>query len=81
MITINSFEILCFNYKQLCPNIRQGTSNVSITWKHFCQRKKEAKTALFMKVLLTMYNRRKAFINNMDTFHIFKTSQNIYIFM
>lgn len=23
-----------------------------------------------------MYNRIKAFINNMDTFHIFKTSQN-----
>lgn len=33
--------------------------------------KKEAKTAHSMKVLLTMYNRIKAFINNMDTFHIF----------
>lgn len=37
--------------------------------------KKEAKPAHFMKVLLTMYNRIKAFINNMDTFHIFKTTQ------
>lgn len=36
-----------------------------------CPPKKEAQTAHFMKVLLTMYNRIKAFINNMDTFHIF----------
>lgn len=41
--------------------------------------KKKATTAHFMKVLLTMYNGIKAFINNVDTFHIFKTSQNIYI--
>lgn len=42
--------------------------------------KKEAKSARFMKILLTMYNRIKAFINNMDTFHIFKTSQkNLHV--
>lgn len=41
---------------------------------------KDAKPAHFMKVLLTMYNRIKAFINNMDTFHIFKTSQkNVHV--
>ena len=43
--------------------------------KDLFPKKKEAKPAHFMKLLLTMYNRIKAFINNMDTFHIFKTSQ------
>lgn len=34
-----------------------------------------------MKVLLTMYNRIKAFINNMDTVHIFEdiTKKNVHV--
>lgn len=68
MMTIKYFKVVCFYFLILLSNKKQNTGHIWITWGG----KKEAKTAHFMKVLLTMYNRIKAFINNMDTFHIFE---------
>lgn len=71
MITINPLKSFVFTFI-CCPNNKQDTSNEDLHKWYILSKKTH-----FMKVFLTMYNRIKAFINNMDTFHLFKTSQNV----
>lgn len=69
---INPLKSFVFTRFICCPNNKQDTSNEELHKRYILSKKTH-----FMKVFLTMYNRIKAFINNMDTFHLFKTSQNV----